>query len=342
VAAGVRHVVVGAGAIGGTIAGRLAAAGHEVVAVARGAHGAAICADGLRLVTPDDVVVQRVPVVEAVSALAVRDDDVVYLAVKSQHTAGVLDELAERGEPAIVCAQNGVANERAALRRFARVIGMCVMMPVTYTTPGVVEIASNPVNGVLDVGPGHLVGGAAVEVGDHGRAPPHGPCDVLMIAIAAALESTGRFESRVVANLMRWKYGKLLFNLGNALEAVTGRLRTDEGQALVARARAEGRAALAAAGIPAASDDEMMALGARIRAREIDGKPRPGGSSWQSLARGCGSIEADYLNGEIVLLGRLHGVATPVNERLRQVANAQARAAARPGALTVAEVAAGV
>ena len=57
---------------------------------------------------------------------------------------------------------------------------------------------------------------------------------------------------------------------------------------------------------------------------------RPGASSWQSLARGTGSIEADYLNGEIVLLGRLHGVATPVNAALQRLANhGRARAVGR-------------
>jgi 2-dehydropantoate 2-reductase len=47
---------------------------------------------------------------------------------------------------------------------------------------------------------------------------------------------------------------------------------------------------------------------------------RAGGSSWQSLQRGSGSIEAEFLNGEIVLLGALHGVATPVNSRLMVLA----------------------
>ncbi len=45
-----------------------------------------------------------------------------------------------------------------------------------------------------------------------------------------------------------------------------------------------------------------------------------GGSSWQSLARRSGSIEAEFLNGEIVLLGGLHGVATPVNALLERLA----------------------
>jgi 2-dehydropantoate 2-reductase len=47
---------------------------------------------------------------------------------------------------------------------------------------------------------------------------------------------------------------------------------------------------------------------------------RPGGSSWQSLHRHTGDTETDYLNGEIVLLGRLHAVATPANELMQQLA----------------------
>ena len=47
---------------------------------------------------------------------------------------------------------------------------------------------------------------------------------------------------------------------------------------------------------------------------------RPGSSSWQSVHRRTGDIETDYLNGEIVLLGRLHGTATPANELIQQLA----------------------
>ena len=52
-----------------------------------------------------------------------------------------------------------------------------------------------------------------------------------------------------------------------------------------------------------------------------------GGSSWQSLVRGTGTIETDFLNGEIVLLGRLHGIPTPVNADIqRRVRDAGRRA----------------
>ena len=70
------------------------------------------------------------------------------------------------------------------------------------------------------------------------------------------------------------------------------------------------------------------------------GARRGGGSSWQSLTRGTGSIEADYLNGEIVLLGREHGVPTPVNELLQRLANQFARERRAPGSITAGELAA--
>ena len=43
---------------------------------------------------------------------------------------------------------------------------------------------------------------------------------------------------------------------------------------------------------------------------------RGGGSTWQSLARGTGNVESEYLNGEIERLGRQAGIETPVNSGL--------------------------
>ncbi len=63
-----------------------------------------------------------------------------------------------------------------------------------------------------------------------------------------------------------------------------------------------------------------------------------GGSSWQSLARGAGSIEAEFLNGEIVLLGGLHGVPTPVNALLQRLAVRAAADGTRPGAIRIEEL----
>ena len=55
---------------------------------------------------------------------------------------------------------------------------------------------------------------------------------------------------------------------------------------------------------------------------------------------GPGRIEADALNGEVVLLGRLHGVPTPVNELLQRTANHLARVGAPPASMTPEELAA--
>jgi 2-dehydropantoate 2-reductase len=75
-----------------------------------------------------------------------------------------------------------------------------------------------------------------------------------------------------------------------------------------------------------------------MHVQPVDGQKRSGGSSWQSLARGTHSIESDYLNGEIVMLGRLHGVPTPVNALMQRVANEQARIGARPQSVPVAQL----
>jgi 2-dehydropantoate 2-reductase len=64
----------------------------------------------------------------------------------------------------------------------------------------------------------------------------------------------------------------------------------------------------------------------------------PGSSSWQSLARGTGNIEADFLNGEIVLLGRLHGTPTPANAVLQRLANDLAVTKGQPQSIPLADI----
>ena len=145
------------------------------------------------------------------------------------------------------------------------------------------------------------------------------------------------FSARTNEAVMRFKWSKLLMNLGNAIEAAIGPIgRVSE---LYTAARAEAEAVLAAAGIDCASAEEDAARrGDLLRIRPIGAHRWGGGSSWQSLARRTGSSEANQLNGEIVLLGRLHGVATPVNAGLQRVANDLAGAMAPPGSLTEAEL----
>jgi 2-dehydropantoate 2-reductase len=218
----------------------------------------------------------------------------------------------------VVCVQNGVANEPAALRLFEDVYGVCVVCPALHLEVGVVEARATPITGLLDVG------AYPRGVGPRGE------------KIAAAFASA-TFESVPRDDIMRWKYHKLLNNLGNAVDALCG--SDVDTSAVVQRARAEGEAALAAAGIDAVSTEEDAARrGDAFQWRGAAARSRPGASSWQSLARSTGSIEADYLNGEIVLLGRQYGIPTPVNLVLQREAASAARAGLHPGTISVEEL----
>ncbi|HEX2850235.1 MAG TPA: 2-dehydropantoate 2-reductase N-terminal domain-containing protein [Acidimicrobiales bacterium] len=316
-----RYVIYGAGAIGGTIGARLFQAGHDVTLIARGAHLDSLRAGGLTFETPAGSETLRIPAAGSAEEARLQPGDVVVLAMKTQDTAAALESLTATATATataglrIVCAQNGVANERMALRRFEHVYGMCVMLPATHLEPGVVRASSSPVTGILDLG----------------RYPSG--ADPAAEQIAADLEGA-TFSSRADPAILRRKYTKLLMNLGNSLDAACGReaRQSDLGR----RAREEGRACFAAAGIDAASDEEDRTR--RGDLLQVTPGARSGSSSWQSLARATGSIEADYLNGEIVLLGRLHGVPTPVNALLQRVAGQMARERREPGTVPIDEL----
>jgi 2-dehydropantoate 2-reductase len=294
-------VIIGAGAVGGTIGVRLSQAAHDVTLVARGAHAAVMRKRGLTLHSPDGTVNARLPVVTAPSDLVLPPDAALILTVKSQDTEAAVRGWADApvagggtaGERLpLFTAQNGVANERVALRYFDVVHGVCVWLPATYLEPGVVIASGHPHPGMLHVG--------RYPIGS----------DDASRAVAADLTGAG-FLAPVRDDVMRWKYGKLLRNLGNGLQALLGQQIPDR---LSGAVLAEGMSVLAAAGIAYTSQEEEAAeRGDRVEIRPVNGQPRFGGSTWQSLARGAGSTEVDHLNGEIVLLGRLHGVPTPVN-----------------------------
>jgi 2-dehydropantoate 2-reductase len=261
-----------------------------------------------------------VPAVARAAEVDLAAPTVVLLTVKSHQTqAAVLDLVGSvpPGTP-VVCAQNGVANEPTVLRFFEQVYGVCVMMPAGHLEPGVVVQHCSPVPGILDLGrfPGGVDDGAR--------------------AVADAFRSAG-FVSEPRADIMAWKHRKLMMNLGNAVRACCGSgPGIDE---LTGLALAEGEAVLAAAGVAVVSDaDEQARRGDILKNREVPGHERGRGSSWQSLRRATGSIESDYLNGEVVLLGRLHSVPTPCNELLRRTASELARQGAAPGTVSATEL----
>jgi len=316
-----RYIIYGAGGIGGTIGARLSQAGREVILIARGEHLRALTSAGLLLADPNKSERIRLPAVNHPREIRFDSHDVVLMCMKSQDTLDALQALDQAAGQTIpvVCCQNGVANERMALRKFDRVYGVPVILPATHIEPGVVLHHTRKIGGVLDIGN-----------------YPRGT-DELAQQISADFVAAN-FSSQPDADIMRHKYAKLLQNLGNSLQALSnaGAESADIYRQLVH----EALACYQAAGIDCASKEEVSERrnSGPLEMGPIEGHERVGGSSLQSILRGTGSIEADYLNGEIVLLGRLYGVPTPANRVLQIMANQLANSRGKPGSVDVADV----
>lgn len=297
-----RYIVYGAGGIGASLGAELARASAQVLFVARGEQLRALRGHGLEYRTPNGRERLAVAVAGHADEIGFRPGDVVLLAAKTQDSLPILEALARVAGPElpVLCAQNGVENERLALRRFRTVLGLAVWIPASFLAPGIVSNYSV---------------GAPIEIGRY----PTG-AEGLVADVAADLVTAG-FAAEARARVMAWKWAKLLTNAVSTLDGLCGsRAGLD---AVAERIKAEGLACYRAAGIetvPAAEYDARVAF-AIERMGEIDGAPRAGGSSTQGFARGTGSVETDYVNGEIVLLGRRVGVATPVNEAITRIAN---------------------
>lgn len=319
-----RIIVYGVGAIGGTVASALALSGQEVIGIARGAQLKAIQEGGLVLRTPERASRAVFPGVSDPAEIPFRSDDAILLTMKTQDTVPALERLRAAGvmQQPIFCVQNGVANERFALRRFPEVHGATVMMPAAISAPGEVSAPSVPRHGIFDIG--------RYPDGSNGHDAN----------LAQALEAAN-IAAFVTSDVMPSKHGKLLTNLNNILEAALG-LEADT-KRFAALLRAEAEAVYAAAGIKwkdvAESDPRRSDLMCK---KPIPGVHRSGGSTTQSLARGAESIETDYLNGEIVLLGRLHGVPVPANTYLLDLSGRMMREKLKPGSISISELEAGL
>jgi 2-dehydropantoate 2-reductase len=319
-----RFIIYGVGAIGGTVAAALSLSGREVIGIARGAQLDAIRSGGLLLRTPDKEVRARFSCVADPAEIGFGPDDAILLTMKTQDTLAALERLRAAGvsgQP-IFCIQNGVTNERLALRRFANIHGVTVMMPAGFAAPGEVNAFSSPRHGVFDIG----------------RYPSGADRDdeVLVEAFNAA-----NIAAFVTPDVMASKYGKLIMNLSNILEAALGSGVDTKRFTVVLQA--EAKAAFAAAGVAWRDVGESdPRRGALVQSRPIAGVGRSGNSSAQSLARGTGSIETDYLNGEVALLSRLHGLASPANDYFVTLSARMVREKLKPGAITMDEVEAGL
>lgn len=333
-----RYVIVGAGAIGGMIGGRLAEAGVETVWVARGENGRVLRERGLRLLAPEGEVQVGAPVWLDASEASLRPDDVLVVATKTQDLEAALPvwadlpvRLADGTTAAagdvlpVLLATNGVAAETLAARWFARVFGVCVWSPVVNLEPGVVVVRLADTSAVLHTS----------------RVPAALTTDADRVFLTALRDdfARARIDVPLPEDVMPWKHGKLVSNLANIVQAVVG---LDEASVadVIEAAQAEGREVMRRAGIEVIGEDaEAAAREAGPRVAPVPGASGElGGSTWQSLAKGRPSLESDFLNGEIVAIAHTAGLTAPVNAALARLGRRALAEGLRPGDLTGEDV----
>ncbi|WP_191089748.1 ketopantoate reductase family protein [Nesterenkonia ebinurensis] len=318
-----RVVIIGAGAIGAGTAAELALRGCEHLLVGRGAQIRHIAEHGLTYRRPDGV--QQVPLstVEEIEGVQLREDDLLLMATKTQHVEDAAQRLAFKAagqkmacQLPILTLQNGLEAERVLLRRFSEVYGGSILIPASYTQIG------------------EVVSGAAPKVANFvlGRAPTGH--DERCEQIAQVLRDIN-WSVQTTDDVVRFKAHKLLRSVKNGLDVLCVEAHEDEraveqlGELLVS----EAHAVITAAGIEPAADEERAET-LRLAVLHQDSEYRlDQQSTWQSFSRGASGHEVDYLNGEIVLLGRLHGVPTPANAAVQRALGAAWLRGEKPGAI---------
>jgi 2-dehydropantoate 2-reductase len=324
-----RYVIFGAGAIGCVTAGLLTRAGSRVVCVARPAYAEAL-ARGITLKEESGESKIYADAVTSVRELSPENEDVALITTKSQATESAVKDLFERyGRTLpVVCFQNGARNEEIAARMFDKVYAGLVFFAAAQLEPALITFP-----------PGRVVAIGSYPLG----------VDDLARELVADLSSAG-FDAMASAHVMSMKWGKLVANLNNATTAITGywlerAMGDPEMRELMLAVREEGLRVLEAAGIdvePPADEPSpirIRAMTEKLR-RPPRGTPIPHNdaegirtysSMWQDLVLGRHSGEAEFLNGEIVALGKKLGIGTPCNTTLLNIVNRMFDEGQKPG-----------
>jgi 2-dehydropantoate 2-reductase len=314
-----RYIIYGAGGIGSIMGGHLFRTGHDVILIGRPGHVNAIKKTGLRLVTPTGTHILKIPAVTSPDQINFRPDDVVFLCMKGQDTETALQNLkAVVDDIPVFCFQNGVRNEEIAAEYFTRVYGVMVRVGAVYLNDGEVIARRDP--------PGwYIIGRYPVGT------------DELAETAGDALRKAGYFI-RTSDDVMPYKWGKLMANVGNAVGAIT----SGSWQEMMPVFRAVGKEAaqvVAKAGIKWISQEQVARDWPEITA-PLRGRlnTEAQSSTWQSLARHQGGVETDFLNGEIVRLARKLGLKAPLNEKLVEITREMAANHEPPGKYTIARL----
>lgn len=307
-----RVAIFGAGSVGCFVGGAWAAAGVEVGFIGRERIAAEIAGHGLTLtdysgwrkrLAPEQVDFSTRP-----AALA--GADIIALCVKSNATAGAAKEIARNAKKGavVVSFQNGVSNVetlRAILKqRFEAVAGM-----VPYN--------------VAALGHGRFHKGVAGDLLAE---------DVPALRSLAERIGEGPARLRLSTDMPAIAWGKLLINLNNAVNALSGRtlleqLRERDYRRVVAASIVEALDLLDEAGIEPAkigpvppkllphviASPDLIFNNLFLRIQKIDARAR---SSMADDLKAGRPTEVDYLNGEVVKLARRLGRKAPVNEAI--------------------------
>jgi len=287
--------VMGAGALGGYFGGRLAAAGHQVVLIARGAHLRALQKDGLRILSPKGDL--YLPDIDATNDPGtIGRVDVVMFMVKN----GDVEDAAHAIGPMIgpdtmvVTCQNGIS----APDRLADIIG------ASHVVPGVARMPADiPSPGVIrHSAPQDILSFAERD----------GAVTTRCIAFRDALVAAGT-TARMPENIVHDLWAK--FIVQSALSSLTTLTRLDIGPLrdnaatrslfldAITEADAVGRAVIPdlPEGIVRTSWEFLQNFPPTMHASMLD-----------DLNRGK-PLEVDYLSGDVVAYGRRHGVPTPIH-----------------------------
>lgn len=302
--------VIGAGAIGGTIAALLERAGHEIEVTARDGGLHAIRADGIRLSGAWGSHTARVAASETLSTTP----ELAFVCTKAQDAATAIGANAAHlaGIPVVVV-QNGLEGleTAAALLPDSVCIGALALFAANYTEPGTVRITATG-NTYLGVG----------------TAEP-----TTATRLAAAVLNTA-IPSKATSNFLGCQWTKLIINEVNAMPAITGmsvqdtiadrRLRLITTAAMREAARLGRDIGIRFGSLQGLNDRMLRMLAVApltlgqtlplLMARRMGRAPNLG-STLQSIRRGQKS-EIDYLSGAVVAVARDHGRDAPINAAL--------------------------
>ena len=301
--------VIGAGAIGGHIAAKLAAVGESVSVVARGEHLKAIRARGLRLKEGGEEIVARVEATDRIADL--RRPNLVVLGVKAHQLAPIAADVASilGRETIVLTTQNGLPwwyffkhGGRYEGHRLESVDPDGIIarhLPIDAVIAGIsYQAAEIESPGVIRHVEGHRLPLAEIDGSKTAR-----------VAALAELFSRAGFKSPVLGDVRTEIWTKLWGNLTfNPLSALTRATLEDicrfpPTRALAAAMMREAQSVGEAFGIRF-----RLAIDKRIAGAESIGPHKT--SMLQDIEHGR-RTEIEALLGSVIELARLAGVETP-------------------------------